>query len=543
MPPIPWIKPLNCTKEGPPCWGAKSKPYQVEGDFDCLHINVFTNNIHPETPFSVMVWIHGGGWMLDSSTTKLYGPDYLVDKNVTVVTLNYRLGAFGFLSLDDEALNVPGNQAFKDQRLALKWIQRNIANFGGDPSSVTLFGQSAGAGSVHYHMISEGSRDLFHQGILMAGSAFQHGYSWIPRRDWAHKLAVKLGFKSKSDGEVLKFLESANPKEIVENQMQMLNFKDMMNEGFGMAFGPTVEPYRTPGIFLDDEISTLVQNGWGNNISIMIGATSFAGLESYSDVRNPLFWSLFSNFENYIPRELDLPKGSKKSKIFARMLKRQYYGQNQPTINDTDGILQVVDDLYLWFPAHRTVRNRLESGSNASTFVYRFDADSENNVFKILMMKDNPELKHYREPMHGDDFAHIFKSVHHKPLKEMNQASYNTLQLMVTLFTNFACEGQPSADGVEFFPSVHELNLDANVYLYGLNIQENGTQLRLLPEATRIKTFHEIFFHSAMNKQKNGTENDFYLEYQEADLSAAIGLNGVMAIELTLLLVIGYFVF
>lgn len=70
-----------------------------------------------------MVWIHGGGWQSGSSTTDLYGPDYLVEENVILVTINYRLGVYGFLSLDDSTLDVPGNQAFKDQRMALKWVQ------------------------------------------------------------------------------------------------------------------------------------------------------------------------------------------------------------------------------------------------------------------------------------------------------------------------------------------------------------------------------------------------------------------------------------
>lgn len=71
-------------------------------------------------------WIHGGGWLSGSSTTDIYGPDYLVERNVTIVTMNYRLGAYGFLSLDDKELHVPGNQAFKDQRMALQWVQVKI---------------------------------------------------------------------------------------------------------------------------------------------------------------------------------------------------------------------------------------------------------------------------------------------------------------------------------------------------------------------------------------------------------------------------------
>lgn len=107
-----------------PFWGpGNGENGAIGGDFDALHINVYTNNINPDTKYPVMVWLHGGGWQVGSSTTDIYGPDFLIEYNVTVVTLNYRLGVYGFLSLDDRELNVPGNQAFKDQRLALKWVQ------------------------------------------------------------------------------------------------------------------------------------------------------------------------------------------------------------------------------------------------------------------------------------------------------------------------------------------------------------------------------------------------------------------------------------
>lgn len=124
--PIAWntVAPLNCTTQGPPFWGLNERG-DVEGDFDSLHVNVFTRDINPAAPFPVLVWIHGGGWQFGSSSTELYDPEYFIEWNVTIVTMNYRLGAFGFLSLDDPELYVPGNQAFKDQRMALRWVQVN----------------------------------------------------------------------------------------------------------------------------------------------------------------------------------------------------------------------------------------------------------------------------------------------------------------------------------------------------------------------------------------------------------------------------------
>lgn len=90
------------------------------------------------------MYIHGGGFQIASGKLDMFGGDYLLQKDVLFVTLNYRVGPIGFLSLQDPALNVPGNAGLKDQVFALKWIQRNIKNFGGDPDNVTLFGTSVG---------------------------------------------------------------------------------------------------------------------------------------------------------------------------------------------------------------------------------------------------------------------------------------------------------------------------------------------------------------------------------------------------------------
>lgn len=100
-----------------------------------------------------MFYIYGGGFRGGSSSYGVYGPDFLVEENVIVVESNYRTGPFGFLSTEDEV--VPGNAGLKDMVLALKWVQTNIKQFGGDPQKVTIFGQSAGGAAVGLLVISK----------------------------------------------------------------------------------------------------------------------------------------------------------------------------------------------------------------------------------------------------------------------------------------------------------------------------------------------------------------------------------------------------
>lgn len=118
----------------------------------------------------MMLYIHGGGFVSGSGSVKFYPPDYFLDHEVILVTGNYRLGAFGFLSLGTEDL--PGNMGLKDQHLILQWIQDNIGSFGGDPRQVTIFGESAGSASVGFHLISKQSYKLFQRAIMQSGTQY-----------------------------------------------------------------------------------------------------------------------------------------------------------------------------------------------------------------------------------------------------------------------------------------------------------------------------------------------------------------------------------
>ncbi|CAD7078545.1 unnamed protein product [Hermetia illucens] len=143
VPPNSWKKPLDCTKEAPMPRQVNVVMKNVEGNEDCLYLNVFTNDPDPRKPRPVMVWIYGGGFVSGTTSKNFYSPDYFMSENVVLVSIAYRVSILGFLSLKDPSLGIPGNAGLKDQIMALKWVRDNIANFGGDPNNVTVFGESA----------------------------------------------------------------------------------------------------------------------------------------------------------------------------------------------------------------------------------------------------------------------------------------------------------------------------------------------------------------------------------------------------------------
>lgn len=145
---------------------------------DCLYLNIWAPaDARPEAPLPVMVWIHGGGLLNGSGSNPLYAGDALSRRGVIVVTLNYRLGALGFLAHPELTAEAPqkisGNYGHLDQIAALQWVKRNIAAFGGDPANVTVFGQSSGSISISALIASPLAKGLFNRAIGQSGGLFE----------------------------------------------------------------------------------------------------------------------------------------------------------------------------------------------------------------------------------------------------------------------------------------------------------------------------------------------------------------------------------
>jgi para-nitrobenzyl esterase len=146
---------------------------------DCLYLNVWAPEKPAAPKLPVMVWIHGGGFVNGGSSPAVYDGSQFARRGIVFVSFNYRLGRFGFFAhpgLTKESPDAPlGNYGYLDQIAALQWVQKNIAAFGGDPKNVTLFGESAGGGSVNTLMVSPLAKGLFQKAICESGGGRANG--------------------------------------------------------------------------------------------------------------------------------------------------------------------------------------------------------------------------------------------------------------------------------------------------------------------------------------------------------------------------------
>ncbi|XP_071115159.1 bile salt-activated lipase-like [Haliotis cracherodii] len=425
----------------------------VTGDEDCLTLNVFTPaaSLTEIKNNPVIVWIHGGGFVAGDAFT--YDPSSIVGTGqVIVVTIQYRLGPLGFLSTNDDVSR--GNYGLWDQHLALEWVKKNIASFGGDINNITLMGESAGSASVAFQALYSGSKGLFHRTIMQSGSASS---AWAYTRNsliYAKGLAHKVKCSSQNGtASMITCLRTIPARKLTAASWPMGN--EPVTASAEFYFVPTIDGTfvkNDPRVLIDSP-SYLKQVGL-QNLDCMVSVVTneggiFNDLATAADKQ--FHSSLSSSVQNrgfyintFIPEILELYFGAS-SPDMTQAVSKVYLPSNSHTVDlqavmNTLGDAGMVVPMTLFARAHAKLTNNLKTGKK--TYMYVFD-----HIPSFIP-------GHGKEVDHGDDIYYTFGLS--KAMLDANAKAYGISisvpdqsekelsHKMMGLLTDFARYGDPN---------------------------------------------------------------------------------------------------
>ncbi|XP_012528299.1 esterase E4 isoform X2 [Monomorium pharaonis] len=391
VPAKPWSGDRDASKNGNMAVQINLFTHAIEGDEDCLYLNVYTTKIEPLEKRPVMVWVHGGGFFIGCGNAifnvEQY-PDYIIEKDVVLVSLNYRLDVLGFLNLNDKVAS--GNQGLKDIVLALKWIQKNISKFGGDSENVTIFGESAGGAIVHCLALSPVTKGLFHKIIAQSGVATN---PWV-LTEWKNKttnksfqLAEKLG-KTTSDPKVAyEFLKTIDAKKLIENSYMLFAAERL---SFELHFTPSLD-YESSDPFFPEHPKEYISRGI--KMPFLLGLTRNEGLfftssNIFGEISMEQLEQINANFKKAIlPKVLSkLPEIG----ITVNELKSLYFGKNKMSKETLINYANFKGDEFFVRGIMDVLQIQKSTGSYKSTYLYHFNYESNTSPMKTVLQLELP---------------------------------------------------------------------------------------------------------------------------------------------------------
>lgn len=337
---------------------------------DCLRMNIYVpSQAGSKNPLPVLVWIHGGDFSGGSAGE--YQPKSLLNHNIIVVTINYRLGPYGFLCLDIPS--IPGNQGLKDQYEALRWIRNNIAAFGGNPFKVTIAGQGSGSVSALLHLYSSKTK-LYDKVIAQSGTP----KSYVIDKDYeaAIKLANYLDNTATTTEAAVAFLANAS-FELVTGAVTATK----------LSLGPCAEKsYSGIENFLDTSPYMASNERKVRNTPILIGHTNkeIAGFDPQgSDYSADPFYTILNNNFNF---------GDDESvENIAKYIRHFYIGDAELDVNVSDEVGDFVSDFKYNHPMQRTISSLLKENAEA-IYQYVFSYVSNNTAKGAVNSAEIPYL-------------------------------------------------------------------------------------------------------------------------------------------------------
>ena len=466
-----WTTPFKATKLGPICpqIDPSTMKYATGGDENCLSLNVWAPDPAPKTPVPVMVWIYGGAFVFGSSGAAPYDGNHLVPKgNVIVVSMNYRVGPLGFLSHSALAAEDPnhatGNYGLLDQQAALKWVQTNIAQFGGDKTKVTLFGESAGGKSTCLHLLSPGSRGLFSGAIVESGFCTMPGLALPQAENQGDRYAQAIGCTDSATA--LSCLRAKSPTDITNGPATTpaplpggIFYQD---DATSLSFQPIVD-----GVFLPDEPAAMFAANKEAPVPVLQGANTAEGV---------LFH--FAALGAYTPVATDAD--------YLAALTRRFGATNAPAIaahyptatssgadggipsdsgsagmdggatfaSPNDAITQVTADAFFVCPARKLAQ--LLSGANNKTYLYSFNG----------VLTGAPLAQLMNVSFHSAELPYVFGNKY--LLGSVPTGSQPLVDAIEGYWTQFANKSDPNGGSSPMWPAYttagdQNLNLDTSI--------------------------------------------------------------------------------
>ncbi|KAF2904193.1 hypothetical protein ILUMI_01985 [Ignelater luminosus] len=414
------------------------------GSEDCLYLNVYVpeKKLVDKSNLDVIVHIHGGAFMMGDPNYA--GPEYLIDRNIVYVTINYRLSAFGFLSTEDDV--VLGNMGLKDQVMALRWVQNHIKSFGGNPNSITIVGVSAGAVCVHLHYFSPLSKGLFHRGISQGGTALAPWAIHKAPLKEAKRLGASLDCDNSSTRELIKCLKQKPAAKIIENSYYAPNIGR-----FPLApFSPVVEK-ESPGAFITDDPYKLLRSGNITDVPWLSGATTEEGtLVLY--LLKFQFNELNERWDIVLPDVLNYEHTIAESDIVdvARKIKKFYLNDNKVTEDNIQSVIKLFSDRYFHLDLDRSARLQANAAkSPVYTYIYGYLQD-------VYLEEVYTVMKNYGVP-HGSDarLLYVIKAPGITFSKDkLSKSDERIKEFFLDIVTSFARDGKPISNGITWKPVV-----------------------------------------------------------------------------------------
>jgi len=424
----PYEEEFDATDDGNVCPQYDIGSGGPAGDEDCLNLNVYTPK-NDGKKRAVMVYIHGGAFIMGGGASYFFGPNYLLENDVVLVTFNYRLGALGFLATNDKA--AAGNMGIRDQIMVLKWVQKNIEKFGGDAGKVTIFGEDAGAASVTILAMSPLANDLFHGAITLSGNALCDQYMQNDPNEAAVELANRLECSSEKGEDIVNCLSRQTQQDIIKASNSMAMFFS-----FPRWFAPNVD-----GELLPDTPENLLVQGKFAKVPFVVGQTKDEGAFFYRLTLNSFNNGQYD--DNFIDHKLPriLPVISNyNTKLYpiTRQVRKKYF-VNVDLENEDEFRPKYVEFLTDLMYTRCTDRfAKLLANHSVPVYQYLFDYRGQYSIVNLQGEQVDMGVAH------GDDLQYIFSDIWGEDLSMSPTDTKFTRNIFTPMLTNFAKTSVPT---------------------------------------------------------------------------------------------------